>query len=152
MGDYEDEIEMIAVLSIGEHVRRTHFKFRNVEDNETQINATDMDYDSEDSIFTGVVCKSDTPQIDAIDMDYDSEDSIFTGVFCKSDTPVFNIIFRSKNGKAVDFKNDVTEFKGTNRYIPTKRYCFIKCITYLTGWDHMKTYLEFIGTTNEDQL
>ena len=43
----------------------------------------------------------------------------------------------------------VIQYEGTNCYIPTKRFCFIKCINYLAGFDYLKTYLEFIR--NEKQ-
>ena len=41
-------------------------------------------------------CESD---INAIDLNYDSEDSILTGITYKEDTPVFNRTNRSKYGK-----------------------------------------------------
>ena len=36
------------------------------------------------------------------------------------------------------------EYRGNNCFIPTKGYCFIKCVNFLTGQDYKQQYLEFI--------
>ena len=73
-----------------------------------------------------------------------SEDNIFNGFVYNLDMPVFIMINRSKYGKGVGFKHEILEYKGKNCYIPTRGYCFIKRINYLTGLDYMESYLEFI--------
>ena len=98
---------MIGDLTIVEHIPKTHFRFRINNDYEAYING--------------------------IDKDYDSKNSIITGVFYKLDTPVFHLINRSEYGKGTDFKKDVLEVNGSNCYVPSGQYCFIKCINYLTG-------------------
>ena len=52
LGDYEGEFERIVPLISGEHIRKIHIRLRNFNDYETYIKAIDIDYDSEDSIFT----------------------------------------------------------------------------------------------------
>ena len=82
--------------------------------------------------------------INSIDQDYDSEDSIFNGYIYKIDTPDFNIVNRSQYGNGCGFKHDIIEYRGNNCFTPTKGYCFIKCINFLTGRDYKREYLEFI--------
>ena len=36
------------------------------------------------------------------------------------------------------------EYQGNNCFIPTKGYCFFKCVNYLSGHDYKEQYLEFI--------
>ena len=107
MGGYTGEFEMIGDLSIAEHIRKTHFRFRNSTDYEHYINA--------------------------IDQNYDSEDAIFTGCFYEIDTLVLNTINRSQYRNRCDFKHEIVEYHGDNCFNPTKGYCFIKCINCLTG-------------------
>ena len=38
----------------------------------------------------------------------------------------------------------ISEYQGNNCFIPTKGFCFIKCINYLTGQDYKQQYLDFI--------
>ena len=69
----------------------------------------------------------------AIDVDYDSEDKVFTRWFCKINTPEFNRVNRSHNGRGTVFKQDFVEDIGNNFYIPTSGNCFLKSINHLTG-------------------
>ena len=50
---YTGVLELVGNLSIGDHVRETHIRFRNMEDFESFINAIDEGYHSDDSIFNG---------------------------------------------------------------------------------------------------
>ena len=48
MGDIESEYEMTDDLINVEHVRKTHIRFRTINDYEACNNAMDVDYDSEE--------------------------------------------------------------------------------------------------------
>ena len=115
--DYDGTFEMVGTLLVGDQIRQTHVRFRNMDDFEDYINSIDQDYDSDDSIFNGYIYKIDTPQ--------------------------FNKVNRSQYGNGCDFKHELIEYPGINCFIPTKGYCFVKCVNFLTGQDY-KQYLEFI--------
>ena len=74
--------------------------------------------------------------MNAIDQDCESEDAIFNGYNYKKDTPQINLVNRSHYGNGCDFKHDNKEYRGNNCFIPTKRYCFIKCTNFSTGEDY----------------
>ena len=118
MQDYEGEFEMVGNLQVGDQIRQTHIRFRNISDYEAYINAIDQDYDSEDSIFNGYIHKISTPQ--------------------------FNKVNRSQYGNGCNFDEIIIEYRGNNCFIPTKGYCFVKCINFLTGEDYKQEYLDFI--------
>ena len=82
--------------------------------------------------------------IHSIDERYDADDSIFNGYIYKIDTPQFNKVKRSQYGNGCDFKHEIIEYRGNNCFIPTKGYCFIKCIKYLTCQDYKQQYPDFI--------
>ena len=109
---------MVGTLVIGDQIRQTHFRSRNITDYEYYINAIDQTYDYEDAIFKGYVYKINTPQL--------------------------NIVNRSQYGNRCDFKHKIIQYCENNCFIPTKWYCFIKCINYLTGLDYNEQYLDFI--------
>ena len=109
---------MIGNLKVGDQIRQTHIRFRNISDFEAYIKASDQDYDSEDAIFNGYNYKLNTPQ--------------------------FNQVNRSQYGNGCSFDKIFIEYLGNNCYIPTKGYCFIKCVNYLTGQDYKQHYLDFI--------
>ena len=100
---------MTGTLQIGDQLRQTHIRFRNFIDYEACINS--------------------------IDEGYDAEDAIFDGYFYKVNTPQFNLVKRSQWGNGCDFKHEIIEYHGNNCFIPTKSYCFVKCINYLTRED-----------------
>ena len=116
--DYVGTFEMVGNLKVGDQIRQTHVRFRNMDDFEAYINSIDQDYDSDDSIFNGYIYKIDTPQ--------------------------FNKVNRSQYGNGCDFKHEIIEYRGISCFIPTKGYCFVKCINFLTGQDYKQQYLEFI--------
>ena len=105
--EYVGEIEMVGKLSIGNQIRETHIRFRNITDFEHYINAIGEGYDAEDAIFNGYNYKTNTPQ--------------------------FKLVNRSLCGSGFDFKHEVIEYRGNNCFIPMKGYCVVKCINYLTG-------------------
>ena len=82
--------------------------------------------------------------INCIDQDYDSDDSIFNGYIFKKNTPQFNKVNRSQYGNGWSFDKIIIEYRGNNCLIPTKGYCFIKCINFLTGQDYKQKYLDII--------
>ena len=107
MEDYEGIFELIGNLKVGDEVRQTHSRFRNMDAFESYINKTDVIYDADDSIFNGHIYKIDTP--------------------------IFNKVNRSQYGNDCSFDKIIIESQGNNCYIPTKGYCFIKCINFITG-------------------
>ena len=109
---------MVGNLKIGDQIRQTHIRFRNMDDFDSYINSIDEGYDADDSIFNGYIYKINTPQ--------------------------FNKVNRSQYGNGCSFDKIIVEYQGNNCFIPSKGYCFIKCINFLTGQDYKQQYLEFI--------
>ena len=109
---------MIRKLAIGDQIKQTNIRFRNITDYEAYINAFDEGYDAKVAVFNGYNYKINTPQ--------------------------FNLVKRSPYGNGCDFKHEIIEYRGNNCFIPTKGYCFVKCINSLTGEDYKQRYLDFI--------
>ena len=65
----------------------------------------------------------------AIDVEYNSEDVIFTGWLYISITLEFKKVNRSQYCRGTEFKEDLVEHTGNNGYVPLNGKCFIKCIT-----------------------
>ena len=105
-------------LKVGDQIRETLTRFINMDNFEAYNNSTDQDYDSEDAVFNGKFYKLDTLQ--------------------------FNEVNRSQYGNGCDFKHEIVEYRGKNCFIPSKGYCFVKCVNFLTGEDHRQHYLDFI--------
>ena len=118
--DYVGEFEIDGFLKVDDQVRQTVTKFENMDNFEAYIISIDQDYDSEDTVFNGYIYKLDTSQ--------------------------FKKINRSQCGNGCDFKHEIIEYRGKNFYIPTKGFCFVKCINFLTGEDYKQQYLDFIGS------
>ena len=116
--DYVGVFEMVGNLQVGDQIRQTHIRFRNIDDFESYINSIDEGYDADDCIFNGYIYKIETPQ--------------------------FNKVKRSQYGNGCSFDKIIVEYRRNNCYIPTKGYCFVKCINYLTGQDYKQEYLDFI--------
>ena len=51
--DYTGEFEIVGNLKIGDQIRQTPVRFRNIDDYEAYISAIDEGYDGEDAIFNG---------------------------------------------------------------------------------------------------
>ena len=100
---------MVGTLLVGDQLRQTHIRFRNLDDFENYINSIDQDFDSDDSIFNGYIYKINTSQ--------------------------FNKVKRSQYGNGCSFDKIIVEYQGNNCFIPSKGYCFVKCINFLTGQD-----------------
>ena len=116
--DYLGEFEMVGNLKVGDQIRQTKIRFRSMDDFEAYNNS--------------------------IDEGYDAEDAIFNGYFYKINTPRFKKVNRSEYGNGCSFDKIIVEYRGNNCFIPTKGYCFVKCINYLTGLDYKEQYLDFI--------
>ena len=56
--DSTGEFEMVGTLKVGDQIRQTHIRFRNMDDFESYINAIDEGYDAEDAIFNGYLINS----------------------------------------------------------------------------------------------
>ena len=108
---------MVGSLKVGDEVRQTHIRFRNIDEYEAYINS--------------------------VDEDYDLEKSISCGYFYRINTPQFNKVNRSQYGTGCDFKHEVVEYPGNNCFIPTKGYCFVKCNNFITGEGYKEQNLEF---------
>ena len=117
--DYVGAFEIVGNLKVGDQIRQTHIRFRNIDDFEAHINRIDEVYDAEDAIFNGYIYKIDTLQ--------------------------FKKVNRSQYGNGCDFKHEIIEYRGKDCFIPTKGYCFVKCINYITGQDYKQQFLEFIS-------
>ena len=117
--DYTGDFELIGKMIIGPVEHKTNIRFKNMDDFERYINAIDIDYDSDDVIFTGYVYKLNTPQ--------------------------FKVVKRSAYGKGTNHMQEIVEYHGQNCYIPTSGMCFIKCINYFTKKDYTE-FLTFIKT------
>ena len=50
-------------MKVGDRIRQTQTRFRNMDDFEAYINAIDEGYDAEDAIVKGYIHELDTPQL-----------------------------------------------------------------------------------------
>ena len=116
---------MVGELSIANHIRQTHIRFRDNFDYESFINAIDQNYETEDAIFNGYIYKIDTPQ--------------------------FNLYETSQYGNGCDFKHEIIEYRGKKCCIPTKAYCFVKRVLFITGEDYKQQKLDVIRN-RENQI
>ena len=122
--DYVGGFEMVGNLKVGDQIRQTHIRFRNISNYEAYINAIDQDYDSEDALFNGYIYKLETPQ--------------------------FNKVNRSQYGNGCSFDKIIVEYRSKSYFIPTKGYCFIKCINFLTGKDYKKIHQISLEVNKDD--
>ena len=53
---------MVGTLRVGDQIRQTHNRFRNVTDYRAYNNSIDEGYDADDAFFNGYIYKEDTPQ------------------------------------------------------------------------------------------
>ena len=107
---------MVESLVIGDQIRQTRSRFKNITDYEAYIKTIDHDYESDDAIFSCCIYKIDTLQ--------------------------FNLVNISQYGNGSDFKHEIIEYQGHNCFIPTKVYCFVKCINFITGQVYKQQFLD----------
>ena len=113
-------------MKYGDQILTIYIGFRFITDYEAYINSNDEGYDAEDAIFNGYIYKINNLQ--------------------------FNLVIRSQYGNGCDFRHQIIEYRGNNCFIPTRGYCFVKCINFLTGEDYKQQYLDFIRNKKDDQL
>ena len=104
---YTGDFELIGSILVCEIEQKTNFRFKNVDNFETYVNAID-------------------------NSGYDSDDVIFTGWLYKLNTPEFNKVSRSQYARGTGFKQDIVEYVGNNCHIPIRENCFIKCFNFFT--------------------
>ena len=109
---------MSGKLLIGDQLLQLHTRFRDIADYEAFF---------------------------SIDEGYEADHDIFKGYFCKVNTPQFNLVKRSQYRNGFDFQLEIFEYRGINFFIPTKCYCFVKCINYLNNCDYTEQYPDFIS-------
>ena len=85
--EYVGEFEMVDNLRVGDLIRQTHIRFKNIDVFESYIDSIDEGYDVEDSSFNGYIYKINKPQ--------------------------FNKVNRSQYGNGCDFKQSI-EYRGDN--------------------------------------
>ena len=85
---------MVEKFSLGDQIRETHKRYKNMDDFKSYINAMDQDYESEGAIFNGYIYEINTPQ--------------------------FNLVNRSQYGNGFDFNHEIFEHPGNNCFTPTK--------------------------------
>ena len=117
--DYTGDFELNGKMIIGPIEHKTNIGFKNLYDFQRYINAVDVDYDSEDVIFTGYVYKLDIPQ--------------------------FKVVQRSAYCKGTNHMQEIVEYLVNNCYIPTSGMCFINCINHFTKKDYTEEFLTFHG-------
>ena len=115
---FTGEFEIVGSLVIGYQLRTTHITITNMDDFESYFNA--------------------------IDQDYESDDAFFNRYFYKIKTPQFNSVNGSQYGSGCDFTHVIIEQQSNNCFIPTKNFCFVNCINYLTGEYYEQQKLDFI--------
>ena len=86
--DYNGEFEMVGNLKVGDQIRQTHIRFRNMDDFESFIKSIDEGYDADDCIFNGYIYKLSIPQ--------------------------FNKVNRSQYGNGCNFDKIIIEYRGNN--------------------------------------
>ena len=63
---YVGTFQMVGNLKVGDQIRQTNIRFKNMDDFEAYINSIDKDYDAEDAIFNGHIFKINTPQFNKV--------------------------------------------------------------------------------------
>ena len=64
--DYTGDFETVGNLKVGDQIRQTHIRFRNIDDYESYINAFDEICDAEDAIFNRFIYKKNTPNFNKV--------------------------------------------------------------------------------------
>ena len=101
---------MVGSMVVAENIGKTNIRSRNIQDFEIYIESLG-------------------------EMGYEIYDAIFTEHIHKLDTPVFISLIVQDLEKAQVLKKieDIIEVIGENCFIPRSKYCFIKCMKFLTG-------------------
>ena len=59
---------MVGKCSVGDQIRKTQVRFRNITDYEAYIISIDEGYDAKDAIFSGYIYEINTPHFNLIDL------------------------------------------------------------------------------------
>ena len=86
--DYTGDFELIGKMIIGPVEHKTNIRFKKMNNFQRHINA--------------------------IDIDYDSDDVIFTGYYYKLNTPQFKVVKRSAYGKGTNYMQEIVQYYGQN--------------------------------------
>ena len=121
--DYTKDFELNGLMIIGPVEHKTNIRYKNMNDFESYINATDIDSDSENVTFTENVYKLNTPQ--------------------------FNVVKRSAYLKVLITCNKIVEYLSQNRYFPTSGHCFIKCIIFFPMKNIRKNFQRLVQLNKE---
>ena len=118
--NYDGVFEMIGTMVVGENIQKIKIRFRSCKDFEFYNTSLDEN-------------------------GFESDDSTFTGFICKLETPASNVVSRPGYRKGTDFKRDIIEVIGANCYIATSSYFFINTSNFLTGKDYKQQFIEFVS-------
>ena len=118
--DYGGGFEMVASLKVGDQIRQTHIRFRNITDYEACINSIDEGYDAEDSIFNSCFFKMITPQFNR-----------------KTEINMEMVVILNMKLLKIDVIIVLNRLK-------TKGHCFVKCSNFITGEYYKQQYLDSI--------
>ena len=85
---YTGDFDLDGLMIVGPIEHKTNIRFKKMVDFETYLNAIDIDYDSDDVIFTGNIYKLNTPQ--------------------------YNVVRRSAYGRGTNYMQEIVEYHGQN--------------------------------------
>ena len=98
--DFTGDFNLNGLLITGTLEHETNVSFRNMDEFESYINATDFDYDGPDVTCSGCVYKLKTNR--------------------------FKVVKRSAYANGTNYMTEIVEYHGQNCYIPTSGMCFMK--------------------------
>ena len=82
--------------------------------------------------------------INATDIDYDSRDAIFSGWIYVLNTLQLNFVKRSFHSKGTNYREKIVKYHGQNCCTPTSGKCFINCNKTITDEDYEEDFRDFI--------
>ena len=80
--DYTGAFEKIGEFTVGGNIRKTHIRFKSVNNYETYINAYNIEIDGEGAVFSGYKYKSKTLQFNLVNKSqYGKRNRFYTRYF-----------------------------------------------------------------------
>ena len=79
-----------------------------------------------------------------IDIDYDADDTLFTGCIYNLTELDFNEFNRSECGKGTHSKQDINEVIGNSCYTPTSGFFYLNCFNPSTGKISKQILFDFV--------
>ena len=116
---------MIGSMLVDETEQKTNIRFKNFDGFENYFNASDVDYHSEDFIYTGWLYNLNTTELIKVN--------------------------RSQDGRGTHLKQDIVDYIGNNCYILKSGNCFITFNNFVTSKDHLDELLTFAGEKQKNQ-